>query len=120
MAQLMLDHGLAACGRFIVIAPRLNRRAAATSAIYKAELLPHTDDTPADGRQRIAFEHITLATIIHALVEHGDADYAAQLWARYADFHRVIRCVLNEIVSVAPGAVFARERKPAHPASAVV
>ena len=107
MAQLMVDHGLAARGKFITIAPRLNRRAMASSAMYAAELHDASGNTQhEDGRERVGFEAFTIETIIRAIADAGEAEYASSLWARYCDFHRVVRHVMDTIVATPTGETF--------------
>ncbi|TGQ43685.1 MULTISPECIES: hypothetical protein [unclassified Mesorhizobium] len=109
MAQLMVDHGLAARGKFITIAPRLNRRAIASSAMYAAELQDASGNTQHDdGRERVGFEAFTVETIIRAIADAGEAEYASQLWGRYCDFHRVVRHVMETIVTTPAGKAFDR------------
>ncbi|RWC57905.1 MAG: hypothetical protein EOS54_04005 [Mesorhizobium sp.] len=107
MAQLMVDHGLAARGKFITIAPRLNRRAIASSAMYAAELQDALGKTQHDdGRERVGFEAFTLEAIIRAIADAGEGEYASLLWARYCDFHRVVRHVMETIVTTPAGKAF--------------
>ncbi|RWE85335.1 MAG: hypothetical protein EOS63_01465 [Mesorhizobium sp.] len=100
MAQLMVDKGVASRGKFITIVPRLNRRAVASGAIYAAELHDPSGDTQHDdGRERVGFEAFTLEAVIRTIAEAGEAEYASLLWARYCDFHRVVRHVMETIVT---------------------
>lgn len=107
MAQLMVDHGLAARGKFVTIVPRLNRRAVASSTMYAAELQDASGKTQHDdGRERVGFEAFTIEAIIRAIADAGEAEYASSLWARYCDFHRVIRHVMDTIVATPTGETF--------------
>ena len=107
MAQLMVDNGIASRGKFITIAPRLNRRAIASSAMYAAELQDASGNTRHDdGRERVGFEAFTIEAIIGAIADAGEAEYASQLWARYCDFHRVVRHVMDTIVTTPTGETF--------------
>lgn len=92
MTTLMLQHGLASRGRFVLIAPQLNRRAQAVAALYRTELRdPDGTGDPAT----IAFSNITLERMIAALYDAGATDLAHQLWARYCDHARVARFALH-------------------------
>ncbi|WP_430911154.1 PGN_0703 family putative restriction endonuclease [Methylobacterium sp. sgz302541] len=92
MVALMLRHGLASRGAFVLIAPKLNRRAQAVAALYRTELRdPDGRNDPAT----VAFHNITLERIIAALHEAGAADLARQLWARYCDHARVAQFALH-------------------------
>ena len=92
MTTLMLQHGLASRGRFILIAPQLNRRAQAVAALYRTEL---RDPDGAGDPATVAFSNITLEAVIAAMDEAGATDLARQLWARYCDHARVARFALH-------------------------
>lgn len=92
MTTLMLQHGLASRGRFILIAPQLNRRAQAVAALYRTEL---RDPDGAGDPATVAFSNITLEAIIAAMHEADATDLACQLWARYCDHARVARFALH-------------------------
>lgn len=114
MAQLMVDNGVASRGKFITIVPRLNRRAVASGAIYAAELHDATGNTQhEDGRERVGFEAFTVEAIIRAIAEAGEAEYASLLWGRYCDFHRVVRHVMETIVTTPSGEAFNRSNQAA-------
>lgn len=92
MTTLMLQYGLASRGRFILIAPQLNRRAQAVAALYRTELRdPDGSEDPAT----VGFSNITLEAVIAALHEAGATDLACQLWARYCDHARVALFALH-------------------------
>lgn len=92
MTTLMLQHGLASRGRFILIAPQLNRRAQAVAALYSTELRdPDGSGDPAT----VGFSNITLETVIAAMHEAGATNLATQLWARYCDHARVAEFALQ-------------------------
>ncbi|UMY16783.1 hypothetical protein MMB17_19250 [Methylobacterium organophilum] len=92
MTSLMLQHGLASRGRFILIAPQLNRRAQAVAALYRTELRdPDGTGDPAT----VGFSNITLEAVIGAIHEAGAPDFAHQLWARYCDHARVAQFALH-------------------------
>jgi hypothetical protein len=92
MTTLMLQHGLASRGRFIMIAPQLNRRAQAVAALYRTELRdPDGTGDPAT----VGFSNITLEAVIAAMHEAGATDLAHQLWARYCDHARVAQFALH-------------------------
>lgn len=115
MAQLMVDNGLAARGKFVTIVPRLNRRAVASSTMYAAELQDASGNTHHDdGRERVGFEAFTVETVIRAIADAGEAEYASQLWGRYCDFHRVVRHVMEAIVTTPAGKAFDRSSEDAH------
>jgi hypothetical protein len=92
MTSLMLQHGLASRGRFILIAPQLNRRAQAVAALYRTEL---RDPDGAGDPATVAFSNITLEAVIAAMYEAGATDLARQLWARYGDHARVAQFALH-------------------------
>ncbi|CAO4181214.1 PGN_0703 family putative restriction endonuclease [Methylorubrum extorquens] len=92
MTALMLQHGLASRGKFILIAPQLNRRAQAVAALYRTEL---RDPDGAKNTATVAFNNITLEAVIAAMHEAGAADLAHQLWARYCDHARVAQFALH-------------------------
>lgn len=92
MTALMLQHGLASRGRFILIAPQPNRRAQAVAALYRAEL---SDPEGAGDPATVGFSNITLETLIAAMYEAGATDLAHQLWARYCDHARVAQFALQ-------------------------
>src|SRR4051794_36277268 len=56
----------------------------------------HCDDN------RVPFVALTLEKIIDAIRECGAAEVADILWARYADFDRVMQVVMGEIDALAP------------------
>ncbi|HEV2544929.1 MAG TPA: hypothetical protein VGU70_19425 [Methylobacterium sp.] len=92
MTTLMLQHGLASRGRFVLIAPQLNRRAQAVAALYRTELRdPDGTGDPAT----VGFDNITLEAVIAALHEAGATNLAGQLWARYCDHARVAEFALH-------------------------
>lgn len=92
MTTLMLQQGLASRGRFILIAPQLNRRAQAVAALYRTELRdPDGTGDPAT----VGFDNITLEAFIAAMHEAGATDLAHQLWARYCDHARVAQFALH-------------------------
>lgn len=92
MTTLMLQHGLASRGRFILIAPQLNRRAQAVAALYRTEL---RDPDGAGDPATVGFSNITLEAVIVAMHEAGATDLAHQLWARYCDHARVAQFALR-------------------------
>lgn len=92
MTSLMLQHGLASRGRFILIAPQLNRRAQAVATLYRTEL---SDPDGAGDPATVGFSNITLETFIGAMHEAGATDLARQLWARYCDHARVAQFALQ-------------------------
>lgn len=77
LAFAMVKNGLYSTGRFIVIAPALNRSAQDALAKYRQHLRP-------DGP--IAFDAITFNTIIAAIHRAGARDIAALLHERYIEF----------------------------------
>jgi len=93
MTSLMLQHGLASRGRFILIAPQLNRRAQAVAALYRTEL---RDPDGAGDPATVAFSNITLEAIIAVMHEAGATDLARRLWARYCDHARVAKFALQD------------------------
>ncbi|WP_449409876.1 PGN_0703 family putative restriction endonuclease [Methylobacterium komagatae] len=92
MTTLMLQYGLGSRGKFILIAPQLNRRAQAVAALYRTEL---RDPDGAGDPTTVAFSNITLEAIIAAMHEAGATDLARQLWARYCDYARVAQFALQ-------------------------
>jgi hypothetical protein len=92
MTTLMLQHGLASRGRFILVAPQLNRRAQAVAALYRTELC---DPDGTGDSATVGFSNITLETFIAAMYEAGATDLAHQLWARYCDHARVAQFALQ-------------------------
>lgn len=111
MAQLMVDNGLASRGKFITIVPRLNRRAVASNTLYAAELQDATGDNPhGDGRERVGFQAFTLEAVVRAIADNGATEYASALWGRYCDFHRVVRHVMETLVTTPSGTAFDRRR----------
>ncbi len=92
LTDLMLRHGLASRGCFVLIAPQLNRRAQAVAAHYRAELVDPAG-TSNDGA--VGFVNLTLEAVIAATAEAGAPDLARQLWARYCDHARVARLALH-------------------------
>lgn len=92
MTALMLQHGLASRGRFILIAPQLNRRAQAVASLYRTEL---RDPDGAGAPATVGFSNITLETFFAAMYEAGATDFARQLWARYCDHARVAQFALQ-------------------------
>lgn len=104
MTTLMLQYGLASRGRFILIAPQLNRRAHAVAALYRAEL---RDPDGAGDPATVGFKNITLEAFIAAMHEAGASDLAPQLWARYCDHARVARFTLNgdDLLSPVPSPI---------------
>lgn len=113
MAQLMVDQGLASRGHFVLIGPRLNRRVAAAAKLYASELVDVTGKQPhVDGRERVGFQPITVEDILDAMIEGGADELAGKLAARYTDFHRVVRHVLERFAKV-PIAAFPSENAQA-------
>jgi hypothetical protein len=92
MTTLMLQHGLASRGRFILIAPQLNRRVQAVAALYRTEL---RDPDGIGDYATVGFNKITLEAVIAAIHEAGATDLAHQLWGRYCDHARVARFALQ-------------------------
>ncbi|MCF4124451.1 hypothetical protein HBB12_003515 [Methylobacterium sp. SyP6R] len=92
LTDLMLRHGLASRGCFVLIAPQLNRRAQAVAARYRAELVDPAGMGDASG---VAFVNLTLEAVIAATAQAGASDLARQLWARYCDHARVARLALH-------------------------
>lgn len=93
LSQLSVDRGLVQRGVFVAIAPRLNRHAHQAFAAFADELIEegHRDDN------RVPFVPLTLETVIDVIRDCGATEVAGALWARYADFDRVARVVLDEI-----------------------
>lgn len=101
MAQLMVDQALASRGHFVLIGPRLNRRVTAAAKLYASELIDEAGKQPhSDGRERVGFQHITIEDILDAMIETGAGELAGKLAARYTDFHRVVRHVLERFAKV--------------------
>ncbi|ESZ10780.1 hypothetical protein X735_27635 [Mesorhizobium sp. L2C085B000] len=120
MAQLMVDKGLASRGKFITIVPRLNRRAVASNTMYAAELQDATGDTPhGNGRARVGFQAFTLETVVRAIADNGATEYASALWSRYCDFHRVVRHVMESLVTTPSGTAFDRRKSDPSPGAKV-
>ncbi|KQO97324.1 hypothetical protein ASF33_07390 [Methylobacterium sp. Leaf92] len=92
MTALMLQHGLASRGKFILIAPQLNRRAQAVAALYRTEL---RDPDGTSDPSTVGFSNITLEALIAAIHEAGATNLAHQLWARYCDHARVAQFALH-------------------------
>lgn len=111
MTTLMLQHGLASRGHFILIAPQLNRRAQAVAALYRTEL---RDPDGAGDPATVGFINITLETVLGAIHEAGATDFARQLWARYCDHARVAQFALhgNDPSSPLPVPTVVRTRPP--------
>jgi hypothetical protein len=82
LAQAMLMRGDYDEGRFVVIAPRLNKLVASAVSTYRAELNPTSED-------QIGFASVTLEDTITALAMAGEDEYAARLYRRYCDFQLV-------------------------------
>jgi hypothetical protein len=80
LAFALVKNGLYSTGRFIVIAPELNRSAQDALAKYRQHLRP-------DGV--IAFDAITFNTVIAAIHRAGARDIAALLHERYIEFSDV-------------------------------
>ena len=116
MAQLMVDQGLASRGHFVLIGPRLNRRVAAAAKLYASELIDEEGKQPhSDGRERVGFQHITLEDILDAMIGTGAGELAGKLAARYTDFHRVVRHVLERFAKVPIAAFPSGNARPAKP-----
>lgn len=92
MTTLMLQHDLASRGKFILIAPQLNRRAQAVAALYRTELC---DPEGTRNPSTVGFSNITLEATVAAIHEAGATDLARQLWARYCDHARVAQFALQ-------------------------
>lgn len=92
-AQLAVDLGITSRAIFMAIGPHLNRRVQAAFRVYEAELLD------ADQRElgRVAFEPLTLETVIEAVAAAGASELAHALWGRYCDLDRVYHLSMQEI-----------------------
>jgi hypothetical protein len=77
LAYAAIKNGLYSVGRFIIIAPTLNRAAQEAIAQYRAHLLPGGI---------IPFDAISYEQVIEAIRRSGGKDTAALLTERYLDF----------------------------------
>ena len=85
LAQLTVDQEIVQRAMFIAVGPRLNRRVMAAFKVYENQLIDGDDrDT-----NRVAFQALTLESIIEAMQAAGANDLARDLWRRYADFERI-------------------------------
>lgn len=80
LAYTMVKNGLYTTGRFMVIAPSLNRVAQEAISLYRTHLLPGGI---------IPFEVVSYEQYIEAVGRSGAADIAALLHDRYLDFTAV-------------------------------
>ena len=80
LAFAMVHNGLYTTGRYILIAPTLNRAVAQAVAQYRSHLLPGGV---------IPFDVISYESFIEALGRSGAKDVAALLHERYLDFSPV-------------------------------
>lgn len=78
LAAAMVQNGLYSAGRFIVIAPALNRRVWSAVAQFNSHLV---QDDPV-----VTFDAVTLESVISAIRKAGAKETASLLHERYCDF----------------------------------
>ncbi|MCJ2072962.1 hypothetical protein MKK75_29915 [Methylobacterium sp. J-030] len=100
LAQLMIQRGLAARGRFVLVGPRLNPRVAAAAQAYSAHLI----DPAGLAEQRVGFNHITVEAILAALSAAGAGEHALVLHRRFLDLERVAALALGDDSPAPPAA----------------
>lgn len=81
VAHLMVEHGLYAAGRFVLIAPQLNSRVGRAARLF-------TDELTGDPG-KVAFDAVSLEAVIDAVKNAGAPDIAKVLFERYCDFSPV-------------------------------
>lgn len=79
LAQALLIRGDYDEGRFVVVAPRLNHPLQGVVRTYQDQLVSPVSD-------QVRFSAITLETVILAIAQAGEAEYARALYRRYCDF----------------------------------
>lgn len=84
LSRAMIDQGLYASGRFVVLHPEQNSQCAGAVRSYQRQLV--SNDPSVSG-----FQVITLDACVEALREIGDAEAADSLYGRYLDFGRIER-----------------------------
>jgi hypothetical protein len=94
LAQLTVEQEIVQRAMFIAVGSRLNRRVMAAFKVYENQLIDG-DDRDAN---RVAFQALTLESIIEAMQAAGANDLARDLWRRYADFERIYHLSLHEFV----------------------
>jgi hypothetical protein len=90
LAQAMLMRGDFSEGSFIVIAPQLNTPVQAGIAAYRHSLVPPSS-------AQVAFDSITLESMIELLRHCGERGYAKMLFERYVDWAKVDEVIDAEI-----------------------
>ncbi|WP_430913430.1 PGN_0703 family putative restriction endonuclease [Methylobacterium sp. sgz302541] len=93
LGQLMVDHGYASRGLFVLAGPALNRRVGAAAQVYADALVAPRGATP----DRVGFVHLTIEAILAALARSGAEVHARAVHARYLDFERVTAVALGDI-----------------------
>lgn len=84
----MVETGLYATGRFIVIYPEQNNQCAAAVNAYQNQLV---SDVPEES----GFQAITLDECVETFRAIGDHEIADALHGRYLDFERVERAIFG-------------------------
>jgi hypothetical protein len=89
LSRVLLQHGLYAEGRFVVIAPGQNTQCGNAVRTYQKHL---KSDEPTES----GFQAITLETCLDTLDAIGAGDIATKLRSRYLDFGLIDRVVFGE------------------------
>ncbi|MCJ2073375.1 hypothetical protein MKK75_32090 [Methylobacterium sp. J-030] len=100
LAQLMVQRGLAARGRFVLTGPRLSPRVAAAAQAFGDHLI----DPAGLAEQRVGFSHITIEAILAALSAAGAGEHALVLHRRFLDLERVAALALGDNFPAPPAA----------------
>jgi hypothetical protein len=99
LAHAMVARGDYNEGRFVVIAPRLNRLVQNAVGAYRRHLAEV-------GARGIVFEGHNLERVISAIADAGEREYAASLHRRYSDFRlldKEIELALSAAASIDSG-----------------
>lgn len=89
LSRAMVESGLYAQGRFVVIHPAQNTNVAAAVRAYRRHLAsPNPEET--------GFQAVTLEECLTTLAAIGDQDTADALRTRYLDFARIDRAIFGE------------------------
>lgn len=89
LSRVMIQNGLYADGRFVVIAPAMNAQCANAVRAYQRHL---TSDNPAQS----GFQAITLDDCLDSLSAIGAGEIADQLRSRYLDFTWIDRVMFGD------------------------
>jgi hypothetical protein len=85
LAQLTIDQGVTSRAMFLAIGPALNRRVMGAFRAFQRQLIDPEKKDPS----RVAFEPMSLETLVNAIRAAGADELAQALWSRYLDFERV-------------------------------